>query len=126
MQKRITTIEDLAILVQREFAEIDKKFLAMARRMDGFITKEDAKHFATKEDLRGFATKDDLKRFATKDDLKHLATKDDLKRFATKDDLRESVEILRGEIRNIDMRTPMIDLQGRMKKSEDRLDAAGI
>lgn len=47
-----TTIEDLAIMIQRTMA-----------------SKEDLTYMATKEDLKGFATKDDLKGFATKEDM---------------------------------------------------------
>jgi hypothetical protein len=125
MNNKIATIEDFAVMVQMEFAEIGKRFDGLERRMDklelraeSFATKEDLKNFATKDDLKHFVTKQDLKHFATKEDLKGFATKEDLKHFATKQDLKDAVGMLKREIQKLDVRTPVIDLEFRVSKLE--------
>lgn len=92
MLEKISTIEDLAALIQRTIASKED--------IQGFATKEDLQGFATKKDLEAFATKEDLEALATKEDLKLLATKEELKTLAAKEELLGVEMGLRAEMRD--------------------------
>jgi predicted nucleic acid-binding Zn-ribbon protein len=102
MNNKIITIEGLAVLIQGEFAEMGKRFDGLEQRMDRLEQRMDKiEQRMDKAELR-------------------------MDGFVTKDDFKEGVAGIRREMRNLDMRTPVIDLQIRVKKAEERLDVAGF
>jgi predicted nucleic acid-binding Zn-ribbon protein len=109
MNNKITTIEGLAVLVQGEFAEMGKRFDRLEQRMDRLEQRMD----------RLEQRMDKIEQRMDKAELR-------MDGFVTKDDFKEGVAGIRREMRNLDMRTPVIDLQIRVKKAEERLDVAGF
>jgi chromosome segregation ATPase len=113
MNNKITTIEGLAVLVQGEFAEMGKRFDRLEQRMDKIEQRMD------KIEQRMDKIEQRM------DGIEQRMDKAELRMdvFVTKDDFKEGVAGIRREMRNLDMRTPVIDLQIRMNKVEERLDA---
>src|SRR3989344_949525 len=89
--KKEVTLDDLAMMVQGGFDDIEKRM----------VTKDDAKDFLTKDDAKKFATKDDLKSLATKTDLQGLRS--ELNTRAG--ELKESLVEVKTELAKISTRT---------------------
>lgn len=105
MVRKVTTIEDLAALIQRTMA--------------------------TKEDLEGLATKQDLEAFATKEDLKGLASKEDLRKLEQRMedgflDVNRRIDLLHEDISDLpDIRDEVRDLDRRVNRVERKVGIAG-